>query len=491
MKKLSGFLVAVMMFVMVATAMGRVENVNAFPESEIDYSQYEWYESSKAGTSIYFRLDVPYEEAKTLDVTGWKAGICPENNLTLAGAVVTVDVLPDYKWVNDEYQYGVVSFSYTLKQDIPEGDYVYAFFDKDGKLVEAPYLGGGTHVNKVLVSSSCWVMNNDGYAYAYVYSENPVVNASTYPTLYAADQTTPVTTFADYTVGKSRYGETVHYYKLKITDAAAIDLAGANRTCTYYSMGTPTLATGNDGGVGLLRSTANGIDWTYVMDLNAYAQEYPDVFKVEDPFNAPSPSTGTVTPVAPPTEQPVVLPNGESAVMVTTKGDPNVYVIGDPEVVPAGTTFSSEPVTSGASYDASASAVSKYVGAGLEIAVFEMNLTAANGAQITQLGDYINVTLPIPAHITLDPGKTLVVYRVENGRLVRCDTAVDGGFLTFATNHFSTYVIVEQDASAGPALIKGSANSPKTMDASMLPVMMGAVAIMGAAVVATKKKNEI
>ena len=86
MKKLSGFLVAVMMFVMVATAMGRVENVNAFPESEINYSQFEWYESSKAGGWVYFRYDMSAEEAKALDITGWKAAVCPANGPRRSGS---------------------------------------------------------------------------------------------------------------------------------------------------------------------------------------------------------------------------------------------------------------------------------------------------------------------------------------------------------------------------------------------------------------------
>ena len=58
MKKLSALLAAVMMFVMVATGLGNAQTVQAFPESEISWFDFERYESAKAGSDIYFSYNL-------------------------------------------------------------------------------------------------------------------------------------------------------------------------------------------------------------------------------------------------------------------------------------------------------------------------------------------------------------------------------------------------------------------------------------------------
>ena len=256
MKKLSVFLVAVMMFVMVATG---ATNVQAIGFDSIDHSESLWYDSSKAGTVIYYWASIDYTTAATEDYSGYKFALCPVDNVTLDAAVVAYDVTNDYKHISDEHQWASLTYAQALPYDIPEGEYIEALFGPDGDLKyadsymtsEGLQYNSTTRVNKEIVQASAWLMNNDGYAYAYVYSESPLLNASTYPTFFADDKTTAVTSFADYTVGKGTYGDTVHYYKLKILDESAFAFEGANNTYVYYTMGTPTLPSGNDGGIGL------------------------------------------------------------------------------------------------------------------------------------------------------------------------------------------------------------------------------------------------
>lgn len=510
MKKLSVFLAAIMMFVMVAASMGPSENVQAMTFDEIDHSESLWYDSSKAGTKIYFWCSLDYATAAETDVSGMKVALCPVDNVTLDAAVLVYDVKNEHKTINDERQWARISFSVALPNDIPEGEYVEAFFSADGQLYYADsYMtesglkyNGTMRVNKTIVEASAWLMNNDGYAYAYVYSESPLVNASTYPTFYAADMTTAVTSFVDYTVGKGEYGDTVHYYKLKILDPSAFTFDEGNSTYVYYTMGTPTLPSGNDGGIGLYRCNSNSIAWTTACDLNARAAEYPEMFSVDDPFN---PSSSDSAPSEPaPVEQEIELPSGEEVRMITTGPNSSTYVIGDPGIVPEGANFDSTEIIAGDGYTMVASAVERHIGKGLEHAVFQMDLTSADGVEINQLSGYINVTLLIPSSITLEEGKTIVVYRYEdNGTLTKCATVVDENFVTFATNHFSFYVLVEQDASSvdftgvpsagastGTTSTATTTTSPKTADVSMVPAMMAAIVGMGVAVVA-KKRTEI
>lgn len=191
------------------------------------------------------------------------------------------------------------------------------------------------------------------------------------------------------------------------------------------------------------------------------------------PGGSESASTGTVvTPSTPPVESEVTLPNGEEARMITVTGNSDVYVLGNPAYVPEGASFSSEAVTAGTTFDAAAKAIKNKYNASANFVVFEMNLTSASNQPIHQLGGYINVTLPIPSSITLDKNETIRAYRLEtNGKLTKLDTAVANGQVTFATNHFSTYILVEENTMM----------SPKTGDmTNVMPILvMGIIIVTG------------
>ena len=192
---------------------------------------------------------------------------------------------------------------------------------------------------------------------------------------------------------------------------------------------------------------------------------------------ASSPSAGTV--VTTPVESEHTLANGEEVRMVTVKGNSNVYVIGNPDYIPTGASFSSTAVTAGEVYTNAAAAVENKYGKAADFRVFEMNLTDASNKAITQLAGYINVTLPIPTGMATEEGETIRAYRLEsNGKLTKLDTAVANGQVTFATNHFSTYVLVEENAMM----------SPKTGDNfAVMPVVL--LAVVAAGVVLIKKKT--
>jgi len=314
MKKISTFLATFMFAMAIMTSFGNMQEVNAFAPSEVNYQDYTWYDSAKAGTAMYFYCSLDYATADSVDVTGWKAALCPENNITLDGAVATFDVSPSNKFINHDYGYASVGVSAVLASDIPEGYYKQVFFDAAGNIVYEEY-SASPYVNKTLVTFSCVTMNNDGYAYAYVYSENPAINASTYPTFYAADKTTALTTFVDYTTTQSDYGDTVHFYKLEILDASQFALDQTDRaypyTSLYYKVGTPivpisnTTVSGNDvsgnnagitiyndGGVAPTCCDANGFHYTDVFNLNDYVavhnEMYPDWgWTVTNPFDQP------------------------------------------------------------------------------------------------------------------------------------------------------------------------------------------------------------
>ena len=273
MKKLSIFLSAVLVFMMVATSIGTPQTVEAFPYSQINQDEFMSSMSGKAGTEIYISCSLSYYAAPSLDVTGWKGALCPVNNQTLAGAVATVEFTNTDKRISSggAWQYASLSRNMVLEQDIPDGIYVKVIFDAQGNVYwvsEEPI----KHITKQRISLfGCDVMNNDGYVYAYVYADNVALNAYAYPTLYAADKTTALTTYSDYTVIQNEWGNTVHVYRLNMLNPAEFQIgADSYATYLYYTMGTD--AYGNE--LSIYWSDANNIGYTAVMDANKTAADY-------------------------------------------------------------------------------------------------------------------------------------------------------------------------------------------------------------------------
>lgn len=123
-------------------------------------------------------------------------------------------------------------------------------------------------------------------------------------------------------------------------------------------------------------------------------------------------------------------------------------VISDTTVVPANYTVRTEVYESGASYDAAVNAAKTTYGTE-NVVVVDINLNDENGAKVTQLSDYVDVRVDIPTTYTIQPGNTVVVYYLnDNGTLEECETVYNGNdpehrYVTFRTNHFSMYVLVE------------------------------------------------
>ena len=202
----------------------------------------------------------------------------------------------------------------------------------------------------------------------------------------------------------------------------------------------------------------------------------------EDAGTSSGTTSGGVTS-SPAVETEHVLANGENVRMITVKGNSNVYVIGNKDYLPTGATFNSVALTSGDNYAAAAKAVQDKYGVSAKFNVFEMSLLDASKQPITELPGYINVTLPVPAGMADDKGETIRAYRLEaNGKLTKLDTAVADGQVTFATNHFSTFVLVEESEMI----------SPKTGENNMSAyVTLLAVVALAGVVVTTRKAREM
>ena len=243
--------------------------------------------------------------------------------------------------------------------------------------------------------------------------------------------------------------------------------AGKLTIIHYCQDGTTEIVHPKNNGNGTITFTVTKFS-TFV-----FAEEKASTPPVQD-----APSVGTDY-VSAPIESEHTLADGKEVRMITVDGNSSVYVIGDKNYIPSGSVFNSDAVTEGAVYTKAANAVNKKFGAGTIFSVYEMTLKNASGEAI-QPGGYIDVTLPIPGGMTAESGKTIWAYRLEaNGKLTKLDTAVSSNQVTFATNHFSTYVLVEVNAMT----------SPKTGDTvGMMPTVVLMLTLASVAVIVSKKK---
>lgn len=120
-------------------------------------------------------------------------------------------------------------------------------------------------------------------------------------------------------------------------------------------------------------------------------------------------------------------------------------------VLSPGITIASVRVMSGDTYEKASTAVRGNISGAGQFAVMEINLTDALNVQIHELNGYVQVSIPVPSNISVGNGKMIAVYRLEdNGTLTHCQTTVENGMITFSTNHFSTYIVVEEDMPTAP-----------------------------------------
>ena len=137
--------------------------------------------------------------------------------------------------------------------------------------------------------------------------------------------------------------------------------------------------------------------------------------------------------------------NGDDRTVINN----GISIKGSTSALPAGVKFEvSSLAKTSKSYASAEKALSEKKLDG-KFTVHEINLKDADGTQLHQMGDYVVVTLPVPEGFTVSSTTTIAVYRLEDdGTLTKCTSTVVDGKLSFSTNHFSTYVFVEEPVAA-------------------------------------------
>ena len=158
------------------------------------------------------------------------------------------------------------------------------------------------------------------------------------------------------------------------------------------------------------------------------------------------------------------------------EADDSAKIVDDNKVLPVGVALRAILLEEGNTYIATKTLVESKLKDIKNLAVYDITLVNSKGVLIEQLDKSIKVTLDIPFAIAT--GNTINVFRVEGDKLVQCTASVSGNKLSFETDHFSTYVFVEQKA------------VPNTGDTTnVLPYMTLLLLGAGVFMVGNKRRN--
>lgn len=139
---------------------------------------------------------------------------------------------------------------------------------------------------------------------------------------------------------------------------------------------------------------------------------------------------------------------------IKATGNDKFEIAGKGDIITAGSSFAVVLLSSGDVYTKAVELIKKNEEIGDKFVVFDFNLKDKNGVEVHELGDYVEVSMPVPEGYAADK---IVVYRVDGNKLTELETKVESGKLIIKTNHFSTYIIAEKEK-------KTPETNPKTGD---------------------------
>ncbi|MBQ2902241.1 MAG: hypothetical protein IJE49_10385 [Agathobacter sp.] len=170
---------------------------------------------------------------------------------------------------------------------------------------------------------------------------------------------------------------------------------------------------------------------------------------------------------------------GEPEKKISGEADTSAEIVDENNVLPDGVVIRPIELKEGNEYTESKKLVESKIENVENLAIYDITLVGTDGVLIEELNNKIKVTLDLPFELT--EGNEIVTFRVEDEKLIECETTVSNGKLTFLTNHFSTYVFVERSTSIAV---------PPTGDTTnVLPYMLLLLFGAGVFMVGNKRRN--
>lgn len=170
---------------------------------------------------------------------------------------------------------------------------------------------------------------------------------------------------------------------------------------------------------------------------------------------------------------------GEYEKKISGEADTSAEIVDENKVLPSGVVIRPIELKEGNVYTDSKTLVESKLEKVENLAIYDITLVGADGVLIEELKNKIKVTINLP----FEPkeGNEIGTFRVDGDKLVECETIVSNGKLSFLTDHFSTYVFVEQST--------GVAVPPTGDTTNVLPYMLLLLFGAGVFMVGNKRRN--
>lgn len=170
------------------------------------------------------------------------------------------------------------------------------------------------------------------------------------------------------------------------------------------------------------------------------------------------------------------------------EADDSAKIVDDNKVLPVGVALRAILLEEGNTFTATKTLVEVKLKDIKKLAIYDITLVNSKGVLIEQLDKFIKVTLDIPFAVAA--GNTINVFRVDGDKLVQCTASISENKLSFETDHFSTYVFVEQEKEEVVIPPTDGTNVPKTGDSTnVIPYMTLLLLGAGVFMVGNKRRN--
>lgn len=187
------------------------------------------------------------------------------------------------------------------------------------------------------------------------------------------------------------------------------------------------------------------------------------------------------------TETIIIRKTKQEAVTVTDKTT-NIKLDTNANIVPVNTILNSTEIKDEKTLNVVKESLKEFSN---KYTTYDITLTS-NGVKIQPNGK-VKISIPIPT----DYDKTkLAVYRVaDNGEKTKYDVKVEGNYATFETDHFSTYVLAENNVTIANTNTNNNANkekdnTPKTGKLDIINYVLVVTTLAGIGIIAIKKHSK-
>lgn len=168
----------------------------------------------------------------------------------------------------------------------------------------------------------------------------------------------------------------------------------------------------------------------------------------------------------------------------------NIKLNTNTDVVPADTILECKPIKEGTTYNTVKTALEKVAE---KFTAYDITLTS-NGVKVQPNGK-VQISIPVPQGYNTSK---ILVYRIaDNGEKTKYDVTVKDNYITFETNHFSTYVVAEEKTEtvtpSTPSVEKTPSNekdnTPKTGTNDIISYISIITIISALGIIAIRKRK--